>query len=297
MDMVDHLIRFADPATRRLFWGAKVIDISEASNRFYHAYIPCRDEVTSTGELEFLGILRGKDFFGSRINAAPPFECFACEMPNVRINDQVSGMVVLMRRSEVSQEQFIAEVGAEVGEIPRWCIGVHCFIRVTPNRWIETNRLRTIYVHGNGELFYPAESTFPLLGFATSAEVPEEEVEIQIARELMMLAPLLFALTMLHCKNVKLVPTERKRPPRHERHTYLSTLEHHTIVVSSMSKKANGPSIGSGPGQHRLHGVRGHFKTYTADAPLFGRLVGMYWWDSHEAGSPELGIITSDYKV
>ena len=30
--------------------------------------------------------------------------------------------------------------------------------------------------------------------------------------------------------------------------------------------------------------VRRHLKTYTADAPLFGRIVGRYWWQAHMAG-------------
>lgn len=31
-----------------------------------------------------------------------------------------------------------------------------------------------------------------------------------------------------------------------------------------------------------LHRCRGHFKTYRADAPLFGRLTGQFWWQAQE---------------
>ena len=46
-----------------------------------------------------------------------------------------------------------------------------------------------------------------------------------------------------------------------------------------------------------LHLVRGHFKTYTGEAPLFGSRTGTYWWGWHERGSVESGVSLHDYSV
>ena len=46
-----------------------------------------------------------------------------------------------------------------------------------------------------------------------------------------------------------------------------------------------------------LHLVRGHFKTYTADAPLFGRQTGTYWWGWQSRGKAERGVRGHTYEV
>jgi hypothetical protein len=43
--------------------------------------------------------------------------------------------------------------------------------------------------------------------------------------------------------------------------------------------------------------VRGHFKTYTAEAPLLGKLTGRYYWPPHARGSRDAGEIEHEYKV
>lgn len=46
-----------------------------------------------------------------------------------------------------------------------------------------------------------------------------------------------------------------------------------------------------------LHTVRGHFATYTADAPLFGKLVGTYLKRATIRGSDRHGEVIKDYEV
>lgn len=55
-------------------------------------------------------------------------------------------------------------------------------------------------------------------------------------------------------------------------------------------------SGGTGP-KKRLHLCRGHWTTYTAERPLFGRLVGTYWIPDHKRGNPELGRVIKDYAL
>lgn len=46
-----------------------------------------------------------------------------------------------------------------------------------------------------------------------------------------------------------------------------------------------------------LHMMRGHFKTYTPEAPLFGKRVGTWWWQPGLRGNVEKGIVLKDYAV
>lgn len=46
-----------------------------------------------------------------------------------------------------------------------------------------------------------------------------------------------------------------------------------------------------------LHIVRGHEKTYTDEAPLFGKITGTFFWPPHARGDIRHGVIVKDYKV
>lgn len=46
-----------------------------------------------------------------------------------------------------------------------------------------------------------------------------------------------------------------------------------------------------------LHEVRGHFATYTENAPLFGHFVGTVWKPSHARGDIKNGAVIKDYSV
>lgn len=50
-------------------------------------------------------------------------------------------------------------------------------------------------------------------------------------------------------------------------------------------------------GTVRLHFRRGHPKTYTEDAPLFGKYVGRWWWQSGLVGDKEKGFVGKEYDI
>jgi len=47
----------------------------------------------------------------------------------------------------------------------------------------------------------------------------------------------------------------------------------------------------------RLHTVRGHFKTYHSDKPLFGSVTGRFWWSPSAHGDSKVGEIVKDYNL
>lgn len=105
------------------------------------------------------------------------------------------------------------------------------------------------------------------------------------------------SVNLMHCKNVtteKVEPQVRgSRDPKKRKRN--CGVEYHTIVLPGMS----GASNGSGECQDvmALHRVRGHFKTYTADAPLLGKYTGTYWWGWQVRGNKKNGVVVSDYKL
>lgn len=51
------------------------------------------------------------------------------------------------------------------------------------------------------------------------------------------------------------------------------------------------------PSDIRGHLVRGHFKHYTDDAPLFGRYTGTWFWGAQYRGDSEIGVVNKSYEV
>lgn len=46
-----------------------------------------------------------------------------------------------------------------------------------------------------------------------------------------------------------------------------------------------------------LHLCRGHFKVYTEESPLFGKIVGRFWWQSQIRGNENQGTVFKDYTA
>lgn len=108
----------------------------------------------------------------------------------------------------------------------------------------------------------------------------------------------LFTINFMNCKNVileeqPLSSRDRRMEQKHGKQAF----RYHLLKVRSASKTY---ALGDGKGsrdQYSTHIVRGHFKTYTDAAPLMGRFVGTYWWESHVAGRDKSHVVDKDYVV
>jgi hypothetical protein len=67
------------------------------------------------------------------------------------------------------------------------------------------------------------------------------------------------------------------------------------VAVPSISRTRGESSPESGASV-AIHWVRGHFKRYTPQRPLFGRFTGMYWWQHHLAGRAPR-VVEKDYRL
>ncbi len=107
------------------------------------------------------------------------------------------------------------------------------------------------------------------------------------------------ALQLINCRNV----TTRQQGSVFtrsgtEKRQGVPVTRYHTIVLPGT--EINGDRH-KGKGRSKqdvlaMHKVRGHFKRYTAEAPLMGKHVGTYWWGWQVRGKPEHGTVIADYK-
>lgn len=106
------------------------------------------------------------------------------------------------------------------------------------------------------------------------------------------------AISFMNCKNVTLQEIHRPgKKTKKMRRTRPGGLSYHTIVLPN-KHRAEDSGIESGmPDARALHRVRGHFKTYTEEAPLMGKHVGTYWWGWQVRGDSANGVVISDYKL
>ncbi len=109
----------------------------------------------------------------------------------------------------------------------------------------------------------------------------------------------LFVLGMLNCKNVKLEanPVSRKAQKKREKHGRPDET-YYFLKVTGKGARAGSNSLRVPSGQRNaMHWCRGHFRTYTDDAPLFGKVTGTFWIDSHVRGDRTSGKVDKGYEV
>jgi hypothetical protein len=68
-------------------------------------------------------------------------------------------------------------------------------------------------------------------------------------------------------------------------------------VIDGNTGRSAGASGGGAEGNGRRHLARGHFKTFTEDAPLLGKHVGTYWWGWQLRGQEGSGVIEKTYTL
>ena len=104
----------------------------------------------------------------------------------------------------------------------------------------------------------------------------------------------------MHCKNVefKTINPHAKLSKKHKKRTGSDLIRYHVLDIDPLRKLFEKYKTGAETNLRRaLHLCRGHFKTFTEDAPLFGRHSGTFWWTQQVRGVKESGTILKDYRV
>lgn len=130
---------------------------------------------------------------------------------------------------------------------------------------------------------------------------PPAEVRQETADGLVtLLFPALLTLSFMHCRNVEARSVEAPAglSKKWRKKTGRDLVRHQVLEISPMKSvldsqgRAHQDGIGSA-----LHICRGHFKTFSEDAPLFGRVTGQFWWPQHVRGSADQGEIKKSYAI
>lgn len=107
-----------------------------------------------------------------------------------------------------------------------------------------------------------------------------------------------YAMLLLNCKNIipqVVIPSvklnkSKRRKGKTEGFTY------RVLDLKFPHNQPGGSNLLAG-GHNRVHLCHGHFKKYTAEAPLFGRIVGLWWWDPYKRGRNKDGVVEKDYSI
>jgi hypothetical protein len=107
------------------------------------------------------------------------------------------------------------------------------------------------------------------------------------------------SLLLLNCKNIT---TETIKAPealnkKRRKNGKQEIFDYHVLNVTVPSRKGEYREKTEPLSHVRVHLCRGHFKEYTEEHPLFGRLTGLYWWQPHVRGQNKDGIVIKDYKI
>ena len=133
-----------------------------------------------------------------------------------------------------------------------------------------------------------------------NVEPPEEAAQNWGDFVAQLMFPVLLSISFMHCKNVEFhsVVPPKKLSHKHRRVHGHELIRYHVLDVQPIRRildkyrKNNQDDL-----RRALHICRGHFKTFTPDAPLLGRHVGTYWWEPQVRGSQERGTVLKDYRV
>lgn len=150
----------------------------------------------------------------------------------------------------------------------------------------------TVDEQGRLDQFERAVRADDLAWFRSCDDADKENVTT-IARRCAVSA--LFALSLMHCRNVKQEPARHQPKPRRKGGHQRPAVEYHVINLPGAQRATQASTEATGTA--KLHTARGHFKTYTAEAPLMGKHVGTYYWGWQVRGSKKNGEIISTYKV
>jgi hypothetical protein len=247
-------------------------------------------------------------------NAAPPFGSFFIEFrtpPKIRVEGGVerssagSPELAGCLFTVLDPSQYDYSLHVSLGQ------GGHEFKRFEDAKWFIAGM---VFLCNNGSpvfcgvcRVYPVGADGRILACPASIVFGDHtEMIANHGRELVAgvydfwYIPALLSISFMNCKNVRLDPVDPDPIINRNRRVagLKPFLRYHTINIEPMKHVLRTEGNIEAEGLKRaLHICRGHFATYSAEKPLFGRVVGTVWRPSHVRGSAKEGVIFSDYNV
>ena len=231
---------------------------------------------------------------------APPFNRFFVDIQDVPNHLDASAWGVYV---EALENPDLEPHPGDDG-VPRWLLSLQTFLEIKP--WLSAGPVTTHLVglaedgtwfrHADGDTYFGA--SIADMDPAPPAALAHHDTEAMLGYVL----PVLFALSLMHCRNVEIRtvdPDAAASRAHRQRHRH-RLVRYQVLDIEPMRRilnQAGATDAGAGGLRRALTICRGHFKTFTPDAPLFGKHAGQYWWAPHIRGNPDVGIVVNDYRV
>ena len=167
------------------------------------------------------------------------------------------------------------------------------------DRWIEEGFVWT-FLDEDGRVVSDPDRRFfpvPFEGMRKACKTDEEARQILLSR----IISVLLGFSFCHCPNVTLWEDEKPEPVREKRKASGKNpgQTFKCLNIEPLKEEIRSKSARSGEGEtdRREHVVRGHFRYYSEEKPLFGHYSGNVWIPEHTRGDEEKGRVEKSYRV
>jgi hypothetical protein len=232
---------------------------------------------------------------------APPFDKFFIEfqrVPNRAFKDLNAWGVFI---DSIDKPEMMSE-NEQSYQKPRWELQIYTFLEKMKGLPFGPVAMHFVGLADDGTWFRIENGELWSAGgpIQLTKDPPEEIVQDWADSIGQLIFPSLLTLSFLHCKNVKIsnITPPKKLSRKHQKKRGRELVRYHILDIDPMRKLLERYRTGSQLSfRQALHICRGHFKTFTSDAPLLGRHTGTYWWAPHIRGAKSAGVILKDYRV
>lgn len=231
-------------------------------------------------------------------NIAPPFEQMFIEFtaPN---GEHIGWYLYAYDRKTVDSLPTMYTLPDRIDEA-RWMIHSYMFVEHAP---LIPQMTAEIFVASDGSLV----ECEPEIPFRIKPAVGSIYSERWMAEDQTLVegvagffVGVMWTICFMNTKNVvqEDVHPEPKLNKSHQKKYRMPMRVYRVLKVSPMTReRGDGESKGGSHSAPSSHIRRGHFKHYSDDAPLFGRVVGTFWYNEVMVGKKERGEIVKDYEV
>lgn len=107
----------------------------------------------------------------------------------------------------------------------------------------------------------------------------------------------LMTISLLNCANTEVVTVEPVRGKRRRKKAGSFGIKYNVVKIKGNRQRRVYSDSDFGGARKAFHIRRGHIKHYGPDAPLFGKIVGNFYWTPHTVGDIALGEVNKHYVV
>ena len=243
---------------------------------------------------------KGIDITDLVASMAPPFDQFFIEFQ--RVPNQWGLYAWGCHFKAVSDPAEIAKIHPSDNGYPRWVYKIETYLEQRKGEPTGPAAFHICGLAEDGTWFRHSDGQLYWGGWMVDmSHEPPKEVRKQWADGVaQFIFPALMAISFMHCKNVNLdaVTPPEKLSRRHLKRYGRPFVSYGELRIDPIRKVLEQQREGVGGSLRKaLHLCRGHFKTFTADAPLLGRATGTYWWAPQMRGAHIAGVSLRDYRI